>query len=89
MIALRPVLGLLAAGDERLEVALKGEIEFWNQLDRLRIRCMSTRCVPTCWPSNATAVPTIRHFTPNIWSASNMPSVCCRSTRCANTDSNG
>jgi hypothetical protein len=38
MIALRPVLGLLAPGDERLEVALKGEIEFWNQLDRLRIR---------------------------------------------------
>jgi hypothetical protein len=31
-------LGLLMAGDERLEVALKGEIEFWNQLDRLRIR---------------------------------------------------
>jgi hypothetical protein len=38
MIALRPVLGLLAAADERLEVALKGEIEFWNQLDRLRTR---------------------------------------------------
>jgi hypothetical protein len=38
VIALRPVLGLLRAGDERLEVALKGEIEFWNQLDRLRIR---------------------------------------------------
>lgn len=38
MIALRPVLGLLAPGDERLEVALRGEIEFWNQLDRLRIR---------------------------------------------------
>lgn len=38
MIALRPVLGLLAPGNERLEVALKGEIEFWNQLDRLRLR---------------------------------------------------
>jgi hypothetical protein len=38
MVALRPVLGLLASGDERLEVALKGEMEFWNQLDRLRIR---------------------------------------------------
>ena len=38
MIALRPVLGLLAPGDERLEVALRGEIEFWNQLYRLRIR---------------------------------------------------
>jgi hypothetical protein len=38
VIALRPVLGLLLAGDERLEVALKGEIEFWNQLDRLRIQ---------------------------------------------------
>jgi hypothetical protein len=37
VIALRPVLGLLMAGDEQLEVALKGEIEFWNQLDRLRI----------------------------------------------------
>lgn len=38
MIALRPVLGLLAAGHERLEVALKGEIEFWYQLDRLPLR---------------------------------------------------
>ena len=38
MVALRPVLDLLASGDERLEVALRGEIEFWNQLDRLRIR---------------------------------------------------
>jgi hypothetical protein len=38
MIALRPVLGLLAQEDDRLEVALKGEIEFWNQLDRLRMR---------------------------------------------------
>lgn len=34
MIALRPVLGLLAAGDERLELALKGEVEFWHQFDR-------------------------------------------------------
>jgi hypothetical protein len=38
MIALRPVLGLLSPGDKGLEVALKGEIEFWNQLDRLRMR---------------------------------------------------
>ena len=38
IITLRPVLGLLPAGDDRLEVALKGEIEFWNQLDRLRMR---------------------------------------------------
>ena len=38
VVTLRPVLGLLMAGDERLEVALRGEIEFWNQLDRLRIR---------------------------------------------------
>ena len=38
VIAIRPVLGLLTAGDEQLEVALRGEIEFWNQLDRLRIR---------------------------------------------------
>ncbi len=38
MIALRPLLGLLTPGDERLEVALRGEIEFWTQLDRLRIR---------------------------------------------------
>jgi len=37
-IALRPVLGLLAAGDERLELALKGEVEFWHQFDRLRMR---------------------------------------------------
>jgi len=47
--------------------------------------CMSARCVPTCWPSNATAVPMTRRFTPNIWSVSNMPSVCCRLTRCAST----
>jgi hypothetical protein len=38
IITLRSVLSLLKAGDERLEVALKGEIEFWNQLDRLRIQ---------------------------------------------------
>jgi hypothetical protein len=38
MIALRPVLGLLAAKDDRLEVALRGEVEFWNRLDRVRLR---------------------------------------------------
>ena len=38
IITLRPVLGLLQAGDDRIEVALRGEIEFWNQLDRLRMR---------------------------------------------------
>jgi len=38
MLALRPVLHLLVAGDERLEVALRGEVEFWRQLDALRIK---------------------------------------------------
>ena len=38
VIALRPVLGLLRVRDKRLEVALRGEMESWNQLDRLRIR---------------------------------------------------
>lgn len=38
IIALRPVLGLAVAGDERLELALKGEVEFWHRLDRIRIR---------------------------------------------------
>jgi hypothetical protein len=33
-----PALGLLVSGDERLEVALRGEIEVWKPLDRLRIR---------------------------------------------------
>jgi hypothetical protein len=38
MVALRPALALLGAGDERLELALKGELEFWNRLDRLRLK---------------------------------------------------
>jgi hypothetical protein len=38
MLALRPVLRLLVAGDERLEVALRGEVEFWHQLDAVRIK---------------------------------------------------
>jgi hypothetical protein len=38
MIAQRPVLGLLVAGDERLEVGLKAELEFWHRLDRLRLK---------------------------------------------------
>ncbi|MCU0784873.1 MAG: hypothetical protein MUF81_12700 [Verrucomicrobia bacterium] len=38
LIAQRPVLGLLVARDERLEVALKAEIEFWQRLDHLRLR---------------------------------------------------
>lgn len=38
MVARRPVLGLAIAGDERLELALKGEMEFWHRLDRLRMR---------------------------------------------------
>ncbi len=38
MIALRPALALLAEADERLELALKGEIEFWNRLDQLRVK---------------------------------------------------
>ncbi|SPE50800.1 hypothetical protein SBV1_1210002 [Verrucomicrobia bacterium] len=37
MVALRPALALLIEADERLEFALKGEIEFWNRLDRLRL----------------------------------------------------
>lgn len=38
IVALRPVLALLGEGDERLELALKGEIEFWNRLDQLRMK---------------------------------------------------
>ena len=38
MIARRPVLGLAVTGDQRLELALKGEVEFWHRLDRLRLR---------------------------------------------------
>jgi hypothetical protein len=38
MIAFRPAPGLLASGDERPEVGLRADIEFRNQLDRMRIR---------------------------------------------------
>ena len=38
MIALRPALALLTEADNRLELAVKGEIEFWNRLDQLRIK---------------------------------------------------
>lgn len=38
MMDRRPVLQLLASHDERLELALKGEVEFWHRLDRLRLR---------------------------------------------------
>jgi hypothetical protein len=38
MIALRPALRLLAEADQRLELALKGEIEFWHRLDQIRLR---------------------------------------------------
>lgn len=38
LIERRPVLGLLVARDERLEVALKAEIGFWQRLDRLRLK---------------------------------------------------
>ncbi len=38
IVALRPALALLGEGDERLELALKGEIEFWNRLDQLRVK---------------------------------------------------
>ncbi len=38
MTARRPVLSLVMSRDERLELALKGEIEFWHRLDRIRIR---------------------------------------------------
>lgn len=38
MIARRPVLRLVALRDERLELALKGEMEFWHRLDRVRLR---------------------------------------------------
>ncbi len=38
MIVRRPVLGLAASRDERLELALKGEIEFWHRLDRVRTK---------------------------------------------------
>lgn len=38
MIARRPVLALVVSRDERLELALKGEIEFWHRLDRIRMK---------------------------------------------------
>jgi hypothetical protein len=38
MVAVRPVLALLAGPDERLELALRGEVEFWNRLDQLRLK---------------------------------------------------
>lgn len=37
LVAQRPVLGLLVAGDDRLDIAVRGEIEFWHQLDKLRM----------------------------------------------------
>lgn len=37
IVAQRPSLGLLVAGDDRLDIAVRGEIEFWHQLDKLRI----------------------------------------------------
>ncbi len=37
IIAQRPSLGLLVQGDERLDIAVRGEIEFWHQLDKLRM----------------------------------------------------
>lgn len=38
IITQRPVLELLAEGDDRLEVALRSEMEFWQQLDYCRLR---------------------------------------------------
>jgi len=38
MVTLRPALALLTGPDERLELALKGEVEFWNRLDQLRLK---------------------------------------------------
>jgi hypothetical protein len=38
MMARRPILQLLASRDERLELAIKGEVEFWHRLDRVRMK---------------------------------------------------
>ncbi|MFO1500187.1 MAG: hypothetical protein U1G07_17660 [Verrucomicrobiota bacterium] len=38
IVAQRPVLTLLTNKDDRLELALKAEVEFWHRLDRLRMR---------------------------------------------------
>lgn len=38
LIARRPVLGLLEHRDPRLDLALRGEVEFWQQLDHVRIQ---------------------------------------------------
>ena len=43
MIALRPALALLAEADERLELALKGEVEFWNRLEPTSPEGLCTR----------------------------------------------
>src|SRR2546428_1271833 len=38
IIAQRPLLKLLTAGDDCLEVALRSEIQFWQQLDHCRLQ---------------------------------------------------
>jgi len=38
IIAQRPALKLIANRDDRLELAVKGEMEFWQRLDRIRLR---------------------------------------------------
>lgn len=43
MVDRRPVLGLLVAKDERLEMALKAEMEFWHRLDKVRMRLRAGR----------------------------------------------
>ena len=41
MIVLRPVLKLLTEKDERLDIAVRAEVEFWKQLDHVRMRVHS------------------------------------------------
>lgn len=38
MLSLRPVLRLVVSREDRLEPAIKGEMEFWHRLDRVRMK---------------------------------------------------
>jgi len=44
--AIRPVLALLDEGGDRLEIALKAEVEFWRRLDQLRMHIFERAARP-------------------------------------------
>ena len=45
----RPVLELAADNDPRLRAAVRAEVEYWHELDRVRMSIYEP-CGPTCWP---------------------------------------